>query len=561
MRKQLRTSAAAVIGLALGWGMASVWKSGPEISETPADQRKTAPGRPDRKAADLGGRSEEPSWRELLAASESPGGRHPLLRRFDREQALRRWIGTDPKGALAEAERDPDADFAKQLFEAWIQINPLAALDALNGSSRRLAGAVAKDFFLALMAKDPALAAEELQSPRWSDPPKEFLGWNFHTEVYRQWMRSDLEAAVAWLDGQKHFVSGRGEAEMEEWARMDFEAAWRKISSATDPDRIGHLQQYGNVALAQGLLQGNAAALEILGGLPVVKSGSGFGAVDPRSWIAESMVRADPLGAMEWAESRPSDDPLRREILAQAASAIASSDPERALALLAETGGSARHWDNDSVLQQSFAALAAKDPESAAARAAELPEGQRERAMSGWLRRVFMDEPAAVAAQSRAWLADPQLRESLPEAWAIAFSSYHGAAMIDPGPMLEAVPELHDAVNAKVLSTWSKANPEGAAGWISDRLEQGYEVPVSGEGVFADLAIARPEFTANWLMDLPDPALQAQAADTLTANWSAFDPVAAGAWVETLPQGTLREAAERGMEKRVQAADPFDPFR
>ena len=140
-----------------------------------------------------------------------------------------------------------------------------------------------------------------------------------------------------------------------------------------------------------------------------------------------------------------------------------------------------------------------------------------------------------------------ELSKALPEAWALSFSWQHGSGVRDPGPMLEAMPELNDAVNEMVLATWTKADPEAAADWITGRLEEGKKVSLKDEGILAELATSRPEFTTSWLLGLPDPAIQAEAANTLTANWAAFDPKSANQWVQSLPPGPVRESAEKGL--------------
>ena len=127
--------------------------------------------------------------------------------------------------------------------------------------------------------------------------------------------------------------------------------------------------------------------------------------------------------------------------------------------------------------------------------------------------------------------------------------------------MLEALPELDRAVDGYVFSTWAKADPEAVAGWIATRLEQGEKVPLEDKGIPAELATSRPEFTANWLLTLPDAEVQAKAAGILVANWAAFDPAAAAAWIESLPPGPLRDSAGSGLTETTPGKDPFDPFR
>lgn len=546
MTTTLKAAAFALAGLALGWTVSSVGRGDGKAEEEmpdlvrPAEVSKPKP-RPSTGAPAL---ADVAACRAVLS-STAPEDRHPLLRQFEREQALRRWLELDAPGALTEAAKEPEGEFAKDLFEAWVELDPRAALDALNASSRDLTAAVALRFFVALMNRDPAMAVLELARPR----RKDVLGWGFHKEVQRQWMKADPAAAIASLGppGSKSSLSGAEWAMAEVWAEADFPAAWAHFAAMP--------------LLAKGLLKGDAQALEIE---KTLKRPAGEDSSDPRGQIAEAMVEFNPRAALEWASSRPEGDPLRLAIEARAARALASSDPEEALAMLQVSGGSNHSWEDEGILRESFAALAAADPAGAAARVMELPEKQRVPAMGGVLTRVFAADPAAAEAQCRAWLDDPALQPAVAKAWALAFSWSHGAGPRDPGPMLEAIPELNDAVDANVLSTWTKVDPEAAAGWIQERLEAGKKVSFKGDygdrGILVDLAISRPEFTATWLAGLPDPAVQADAANALAANWWSFDPAAADAWIETLPTGSVREAAEKGRDSWNKPKDRSDPF-
>jgi hypothetical protein len=552
----------ALGGLAAGWIVSSSGRGGtkanPLLPETNASHltSKSAP----RRAAGSTARMDVAACREVLAAAEDD--RHPLLRRFEREQALRRWLELDATGALAEAAKDPEADFARELFEAWAELDPRAALDALNASSRELTAAVARHFFIALMNRDPAMAAEELGRPRWKEGKDELLGWSFHKVVQRQWMKSDPAAAIASFGppGSKSSLSEAEAAMAEAWAEVDFPAAWAHFVAKGFGDD-GFSMPDAMAMLAKGLLKGDPRALEIESAF---EGSADPDASDPREVAAEKMAESNPQAALEWASSRPEDDRLRKAIEQKVASDLASSDPEAALALWEASGGSKYGWQTDSFLRESFAALAATDPAGAAGRVMELAEKERAAAMGGVLTRAFADDPAAAIGQCRAWLDDPELQPAVAKAWALSFSWSHGAGGRDPGPMLEAIPELNEAVDANVLSTWTKVDPEAAAGWIQERLEQGKLMKLYGEysdeGILTDLAISRPEFTASWLLDLPDPAVQAKAADTLAANWSAFDPAAADAWIATLPAGPLRDAAEKGRASGKAEKDRSDPF-
>ncbi len=559
-----KAAAFALAGLAIGWTAASKGRGDQKAEEglsylvLPAAGSKSK-SRPSTGAPAL---ADVAACRTVLF-SAAPDGQHPLLRQFEREQALRRWLELDAPGALAAAAKEPEGEFAKDLFKAWVELDPRAALDALNASSRDLTMTVALPFFIALMNRDPAMAADEMARPKWKDGKEELLGWSFHKEVQRQWMRADPAAAIVSFGppGSKPSLSYAELAMAEVWAESDFPAAWAHFAAKGFGDDGFPLSQ-AMTLLAKGLLKGDPQALEFEKEL---KHPEDPHSADPRGQIAEAMAESNPRAALAWASSRPEDDPLRLAIEAGAARALASSDPDEALAMLQGSGGSDKSWMDEGTVREAFAALAAADPADAAARVMEVPEKQRVQAMGGVLTRVFAEDPAAAEAQCRAWLADPTLKPAAEKAWALSFSWSHGAGARDPGPMLEAIPELNDAVDANVLSTWTKADPEAAAGWIQERLEQGKKVALKGKdvdkGIFADLAISRPEFTATWLAGLPDPAVQADAANVLAANWWSFDPAAADAWIEALPTGPVREAAEKGRSGDRTPSDSSDPFR
>lgn len=557
MRMISRMAVFALAGLAVGWIASSSGRGGREakpvtpkvtVAEVTSKSKSAT-----RRSAAPGARMDIAECRELLAAEGDD--RQPLLRRFEREQAIRRWLELDPAGALAEAAKDPTASFATELFSAWAVLDPRAALDALNAANRELSGAVARDFFVSLLNHDPALAAEELARPKWKKDQWDWLGWNFLPDLGRQWFLADPAAAIASLGppGSKASLSPAEQAMAMAWAENDFPAAWAHFA-ANGFGESGFSESDAMRLLSRGLLEEHPKALQIEAGsleLPV-------------NLLADEMVASNPMRALEWAAARPERDPLRSAIELLGSVALASSDPEAFMETYQASPRSGDPEVDGGLLRESFAALAADDPVGAAGRVMKIPESDRAYAMGGVLTRVFAADPAAAEAQVQLWLGDPAMKAAAEKAWALSFSWGHGAGGRDPGPILEAIPELNEAVDADVLSTWTKVDPEAAAGWIQERLEQGKAVKFDGEysdeGILTDLAISRPEFTASWLLDLPDPAVQAKAADTLAANWSSFDPVAADAWIASLPAGSVREAAEKGRAGSKAGKDPADPF-
>lgn len=553
----------SAVGLIAGWGSAALFKKDEARNGSPSDgsvrsSSKAAPKRPEpREASRL---EDVQACKDLIAASATEDDRHPLLRQFDRERALRRWIELDAEGALSEAERRGDASFAQELFRQWAALDPKAALEAMKRTSRSMTGLVVKDVFLAVMAFNPSLAAAELKDERWKKAGSGVFGWESY--IAAEWMRCDPEAAIASL-GAKGTLEGPDSSKsaiLVELAKTDFPAAWSYFANGGLDDE-GGLASACDQVLARGLLSGDAEALRILGDLPA-KIGEEQGGRDPRAGTALYMIQEDLHKAMEWAKSRPADDPLRRQVIGTAADKIASSDPRQALTILQESGDAIYPYERESVLRASLAAITAENPEEALERIGTLGADQRMHAMGGYLTHMFAVDSATATEQCRTWLANPDLRGDLPAAFAKAFSWAAGAGVRDPGPILQAVPELNDAVDGDVLATWAKADPEATAEWITGHISEKKNLGLKERGVLSELAITRPEFTSEWLLTLPDEKTQVQAALTLTSNWGSFDPTAARAWTDDLPEGALRKAAEEGMEKARNAAtqgrrDPF----
>ena len=180
--------------------------------------------------------------------------------------------------------------------------------------------------------------------------------------------------------------------------------------------------------------------------------------------------------------------------------------------------------------------------------------------MSGYLTFAFAADEAGAIAQCREWLTDPARQNSVYDAMLMAFRWGHGAGARDPSTVLAAIPELASRVDSNVLSGWAKTNPTGAAEFIAQRAAAGNPVPnLADEGVLAEIVIAQPEWTAAWLTGLSDVTLQKEAANTLAANWAAFDPAGAAGWLTSLPEGEVRTAGEAGFARRNESKpDPFN---
>src|SRR5690606_12655914 len=119
----------------------------------------------------------------------------------------------------------------------------------------------------------------------------------------------DPTAAIASFGppGSKHSMSSAEQAMAVAWAEADFPAAWAHFA----PEWIDgtHFSVSGAMEmLARGLLQGVDQAREIEASLVNPDDPAERG---PRQQLAEAMAENDPLAALEWASSRPDDDPLR----------------------------------------------------------------------------------------------------------------------------------------------------------------------------------------------------------------------------------------------------------
>ena len=543
--------AAVFTAVAVGW-VASSWSRGGDPAEKKSASAEKAvstrdrPPNPVTSSASLSPRL-EPGLPELSRVEDCrhfleslaalPLDRPPGIARAEKNYALRRWLELDAESALAEAERRPEGDFGTDLFRVWLDLNAPSALAAFGQASPALTKKARDAFFMALADKDPALAVRELEKPRWksNDP------WDYALKsAYEKWAFIDPPAAADQA-GKQGSESSTGVA--RNWTIMDPKAAWRYYKEGLTDSAI-----LGAVFAAAAALESPEAKQVVGEILALLKK------KDPKrldyelGQLARTLADQDPVAALEWARKQPPDDPLSKEVLTHSGRKLATSDPEQALALLAETGGSSRTYENDGILREAFASLSASDPERALTLMNALPEKQRWAAMSGWLTRGFSADPDAAMQQTRAWLADPAMRQSAMSGWANAFSWGHGSGIRDPGPSLEAMPELNDAVTGYVLSTWAKGDPEAVAGWIGARTGDPRLLDkMKDEGVLAEIAMSRPEFTAEWINRLPASPIQEDVVRTLAANWNAFDPEATHAWIDTLPAGLLQEAATQAI--------------
>lgn len=488
--------------------------------------------------------------REFLRTSGKKfSARHPLTRQAIRDYALRRWLELDAESALQEAERQPGNEFAEngfapELFRVWLDLNVDSAIEGWTQANPLLAKNVRAAFLSTLADKDPARAFELWKTSRGKsarrvyDPAEE--------AIFQRWAQQDPKAALQCRDND--LVWGA-------WIDADPATAYAELKrrNAGDwPPAAGVA-----VRLFPWLQRESPAeAAQLMAAVSAKEPDSGLNA----GTLANSWVARDARGALRWAETQPSQSALAQEVMLAGISHIATSDPEAAIALLrrvdqapsSKVNAQYDAFKRSYAAREAFASLAAADQTKARELLAADPELAKNGGVAGFLTYAFAGDTATAIQQTREWLREPALKEAAAEGALMAFNWEHGAGARDPSELLAAIPELADKVKADVLSGWAKVNPAGAADFIMERARGGHDISgLTDEGVLAELAIAQPEYTGLWLQRLPDPELQTQAAKTLSANWAAFDPAAAAAWINSLPAGPVRDTATEEFRQQL----------
>ncbi|MDB6133903.1 MAG: hypothetical protein JWM59_2146 [Verrucomicrobiales bacterium] len=182
---------------------------------------------------------------------------------------------------------------------------------------------------------------------------------------------------------------------------------------------------------------------------------------------------------------------------------------------------------------------AASAPEDAADWAGTLPAGNfRDDALSAVMFHWGLSAPADAAS----WLArtgvdDPEAASVLAGQWAAqdaASAAVWSEKLTDP--VLR-----QDAINA-VAGAWGARTPEAAAVWVTG-------LPAAGKAAAVPLVAAwaqtSPEAAAAWLARQQDAGQESQTAAVavLATTWAEKNPGAASRFVNSLPEGPVREAA------------------
>lgn len=548
------SSLGAIAGMLAGWLADEVSKP-VETSQVVSEETEVVtPRRPIRRVDPR--LSSVEACRAALAEAAA-GKLHPLLRHSKRDAALRRWLELDPDDALKEILADPGGTTAKDLLLAWIEVDPVRAMDAMHEVGPAVMRPVAQEMFVKLLVWDPELAMSELRSDRWNAGAMTWNDDRFKASVYEQWMAVDLPSATGEL--RRMFQKGGWETNLDAtralfagWSRVDFQAAWGFLTAEAatagwmaESNARGELgEDLRERVLKQGLLEGSKEAeMELIrfweGKGPSAMRGSD----SPGSMLRDAIDR-DPYRVLEFAEGLdPRHDDIRKDLCLSVIGEISHSDPIRALDMFKRTPPDAGDY-RKTELRQIFASLVNEDPARARTELVALPTAFQVPAIGGWLTSEFASDPEAAIRRCREWAADPAVAEALGKGWAMAFSWGHGSGIRDPKPSLDAMPELNDAVDCDVLSTWVKGNPREAATWISTRIADGHQVDFGKEGILGDLSNSEPQWMSGWVNGVLDANVREKAVRTLAKNWMAFDPQGAGEWLDSLPAGKTKVWAD-----------------
>lgn len=542
-------SAVLLVGLAGGWGFGGFFKRAASIPASagthPAQPRPPTPLTHRGASTPISNQTLH-DWQSGLETAadcrrlveslrDTPRSDHPLFTSALRDYALRRWLELDPEDALSFAEKAGGqwygSTLAGDLFRLWVGLDPESALKAYAQASPATILAARRDFFTKLAESDPQRAVEEMENPRWNFSQQE---WDQSSVlVYTLWAEKDPEAAAERVQksNSRPFGSYVVAAVAETWARRDPQAAWHFFKP--EPGKANH--QRIAEAILPHLLKIDPTAMDL--------APKGVTANLAKAWTDRN-----PEDALAFGQGRPADDPLRRELLAHAARTMATAEPERALQLYRDSGGgSEQEWENSGLLREAFASMAGQDQEKATTKVLEFSGKDREAAMSGVLTQAFASDLAGATALARIWLADPLLKDAVLPALSVALSWGHGGGNHDLGPILEQMPELADHVGDYTLQGWTRTNPEAAAAFLGGQVAANPNLAMANSEAVAEICFSRPEFTSQWLMELPAGAFQTSAAGTLVNSWSRFDPEAADTWARSLPEGSIKEAALKAL--------------
>lgn len=451
--------------LMTGWGLGSFLQNDSETSIAPTAKSEVVTVAPTSSTRNFGSStSAAPTssslCREALDKLKNQPDLHPMVRRALQDRALRAWLEIEPAGALSYAEQQIihryHANLGQDLFRVWVDLDPEGAKQAFSVASPALINSCFSSFCIDLGKKDAAGTLQFIASRQWVKQGN-FGHKETITQIYHDWATRDPKAAILHADSDGDSLC----AAYTGWAKIDPLAAWEAAPKSEGAMNMRPILQ----ALAPYILPLNP---DLISKIPGSNSDD----------FARDWVTADFEGARKFAMNLPKDSPVRATLFHEIAGSIATADPEGAIALFQESGGSeTSDYTNSGIFRQAFISLNSTNPHRARELLREIPEHHRAVALGGILTNEFAIDPTNASLQCRMFLDNPATRDLVIPALERALSWRHGSGNHDLTKVVETIPELRPKVREYLLTGWVRTAPEAAANFLAEeanhQVEQG----------------------------------------------------------------------------------------
>jgi len=480
---------------------------------------------------------------EEIARLHNSPDLHPMIRSALHDRALRAWLKIDSAGALTftESSGGKFTSFHSEgirLFRVWFDLDPESALEAQKITSPALSKIVHPSLLKSLAQVDPHRALSLLNEVK-IDRQRKWQWSSVESEAYRRWGQDQPEEALQHMLNNSKLIS-RGflnaSTLLGDWSSRDPEAAW-KFFQAHKAHR--HLRRHASSLLAINLLKSDPTRLKDID----TKSADS---------LAQKWAQSDLQGAIDFADTLNKDDPWYYHFASSIAGKLAVSEPEKAIEMtLAAHNGpeafasifGAQYGSPHNVFFSAFSSLHSTQPERSLDLLKSIPENYQTQALTGILRHEFSKGPEQALQSALKLQEDPRIPIPLHDAIATLFGSSTTIPQIELTPFIDHFPQLRESLvqNPFLLKTWVQHSPEAAASFIKEEALNGQSPEPKTFGLpLVELTTARPEFTSQWIHELPPGELQNNAAEILVANWNKYDPAATQEWIQNLPEGELR---------------------
>ena len=518
---------------------------------TPASVLQTSPHF--RKLDLIELQSPEDCRTEIKRLKDSPD-LHPMIRGALHDRALRAWLRIDSASAFAYAESEIGNYGSRdnegiRLFRVWFDLDPESAFEAQKIASPALAKVVHPYLFRYLASVDPQRTLTLLKDIKIEDSKKIFWG-RAESEAYRHWVQDNPEEALRHFLGKKQLnLSGFLTATnlLGDWSSNDPEAAWDFYQKNKDHR---HFRSSASSILVMNLLQKDPTRLKDID-------------TESATFLTQKWAQTNLQSAIDFANTLSKDDPWYHHFSVSIASNLASSKPETAIemALAAHNGPEAfssrfglRYGNTHEILFSAFSSIQSTNPERAMDLLKSIPETLHTRALAGILSHEFKTDPDNVLQTALQLRDDPRIPLSLHIPIASLFGE-SGSSQLDIAPFIQHFPELRDSIkqNPLIFNNWITSSPETAATYFAEEISNTPELSSNEVRNFSrslsELTISRPEFTSQWIHELPPGELQNNVAETLAANWIKYDPAATREWIQQLAEGELKETAQKAIDQ------------